>query len=88
MNDPQVPRLNRGVRLSRDPDGVPLLLAPEAILRLNDSAAAALELVDGTRSVDEIVDALCTRYRVVREEAARDVGELFDRLVQRGYVSR
>lgn len=82
------PQLARGVRLRRDLDGNPLLLVPEGILRLNDSAAATLALVDGRRSFDEIVGALCARFGVGRDEAARDVDELFDRLARRGYVQR
>jgi pyrroloquinoline quinone biosynthesis protein D len=82
-----VPRLNRGVRLRSEPDGSTLLLVPEGILRLNDTAAAILALVDGERTIDAIVDALAARFEVPREDLLRDVGELIDRLTLRGYVT-
>jgi pyrroloquinoline quinone biosynthesis protein D len=65
-----------------------MLLVPEGILRLNDSAAATLELVDGARTLTAIVDALCVRYAVPREDATRDVEDLIERLSRRGYVDR
>jgi len=83
-----VPRMSRGVRFRRDPDGSAMLLVPEGIVRLNDSAAATLELVDGTRTLSAIVDALCVRYAVPREDASRDVDDLIERLSRRGYVGR
>jgi pyrroloquinoline quinone biosynthesis protein D len=86
MTETAVPRMSRGVRFRRDPDGSAMLLVPEGIVRLNDSAAATLELVDGTRTLTAIVDALCVRYAVPREEASRDVDDLIERLSRRGYV--
>jgi pyrroloquinoline quinone biosynthesis protein D len=79
--------MSRGVRLRTDPDGSTLLLVPEGILRLNDTAAAILALVDGTRTIDGIVDTLEARFEVPREDLMRDVGELIDRLTLRGYVT-
>lgn len=79
--------MSRGVRMRTEPDGSTLLLVPEGILRLNESAAAILALVDGTRTIDEIVDALGERFEIPREDLVRDVGELIDRLTLRGYVT-
>jgi len=79
--------MSRGVRLRTEADGSTLLLVPEGILRLNDAAAAILALVDGTRTVDEIVDALCERFEAPREDLKHDVAELVDRLSRRGYVT-
>ncbi|MGH7437827.1 MAG: pyrroloquinoline quinone biosynthesis protein PqqE, partial [Polyangiaceae bacterium] len=57
------PRLARKARLRRDRrDGAVVLLGPERGLRLSPTAAATLELCDGTRTVDQIVDALMQRY--------------------------
>lgn len=67
---------------------MPLLLVPEGLLRLNASAAATLALVDGRRTFAEIVDALSDRFGIARDDAARDVDELFGRLRARGYVQQ
>jgi pyrroloquinoline quinone biosynthesis protein D len=82
-----VPLLRRGVRLREDTDGSTLLLVPEGILRLNETAAATLALVDGVRSVDAIVDALSARYAVARDDVMRDVEDLIGRLTLRGYLT-
>jgi pyrroloquinoline quinone biosynthesis protein D len=61
-----------------------LLLVPEGVVRLNPTAAAVLELCDGERSVDEIVDALAARYE--GPDLRDDVQGLVDGLTQRGLV--
>jgi len=63
-----------------------MLLVPEGALVLNQPAAAALELIDGERSVDEIVTAIVSRFDVTLERAHADVQELFERLEVRGFV--
>jgi pyrroloquinoline quinone biosynthesis protein E len=72
------PRFARGVRLRPDPrDGTPVLLSPERGLRLSATAAAVLELCDGARDVDAIVDALAARYAVaVAADRARIDGDV------------
>lgn len=87
LTNTAVPRLNRGVRLRNEPDGSTLLLVPEGIVRLNDTAAAVLALVDGTRTIEGIVDALGERFDAPRDDLAHDVAELIDRLTLRGYVT-
>jgi pyrroloquinoline quinone biosynthesis protein D len=65
-----------------------VLLYPEGVITLTEQAAEVLELVDGQRPLDDIVDTLAERYRdVVREEIHRDVLELFGRLSARGFVT-
>jgi PqqA peptide cyclase len=57
------PRLSRGARVRPDPrDGTPVLLSPERGLRLSETAAAIVDLCDGRRSLDALVEALATRY--------------------------
>lgn len=75
------------MRLHKDLDGTMLLLVPEGILRLNDTAAETLALVDGVRTIDAIVDALTARYAVPRDQLGRDVEDLIERLTLRGYVT-
>jgi pyrroloquinoline quinone biosynthesis protein D len=75
------PEFARGVRLRRERDGTALLLVPEGIVRLNATAAATLELVDGHRTIDEIVAIMEARHvDVPRGRVAADVRELFGRL--------
>lgn len=57
------PRLQRGGRLHRDDTrGVDLLLVPERVIRLSDTASAVLRLCDGARTVAEIVLEVQARY--------------------------
>ena len=77
------PTLGKGVRLRREPDGTAMLLVPEGALVLNPSAAAALDLVDGRRTVADIVTCLVESFEIGEDDARADVGSLFDRLVER-----
>ncbi len=74
------PALERGVRLRTADDGSAMLLVPEGAIKLNASAAAALALVDGERTLDEIVAQICTRFEVSDARARDDVTALFERL--------
>jgi pyrroloquinoline quinone biosynthesis protein D len=83
MISTQRPAFGKGVRLRREADGSAMLLVPEGALVLNASAAAALSLVDGTRSIDEIVAELVSQFDVAAEQAREDVNALFERLAER-----
>lgn len=63
-----------------------MLLVPEGALVLNSVAAVALELVDGTRCLDRIVEDVVDRFDVSTERALEDVRALFERLTARGFV--
>jgi len=86
MNGQTSPRFGKGVKLRRDADGTAMLLVPEGALILNDVAAVALELVDGARSLDQIVDDVVERFEVSPERAREDVQSLFSRLTERGFL--
>jgi len=86
MNGAAAPSLGKGVMLRRDRDGTPMLLVPEGALMLNPTAAAALELVDGRRTLDEIVAGVVERFDVPPEVAREEIGELLRRLTERGFV--
>lgn len=83
MTAAQRPAFGKGVRLRREADGSAMLLVPEGALVLNAAATAALSLVDGTRTVDDIVAALVAQFDVTPEEARADVESLFERLSER-----
>lgn len=86
MNETSAVRFGKGVRFRRDRDGNALLLVPEGALQLNGSAGAALELVDGARSVDDIVALLVEGFEVTRDDARSGVTEVFERLIERGFL--
>lgn len=63
-----------------------MLLIPEGMMTLNETAAAALALVDGSRSVEQIVEALGERFDVDSQRVRTDVETLLQRLADRGLV--
>ncbi len=80
MNPTARPAFERGVRLRTEDDGSAMLLIPEGAIKLNASAAATLGLVDGERTLDDIVGVLCSRFDVGDERARTDVVTLLERL--------
>ena len=70
-----------GVRLQLDKvSGEPVLLYPEGVLELNDTAHAILNLCNGATTVNEIVIALAAEYEVepdvLRADALECLGDL------------
>ena len=59
----QVPRLRRGFRLQWEPvQNCHVLLYPEGMIKLNDSAGEILQQIDGQHSVAQIISELCGRF--------------------------
>ena len=59
----KIPALRRGFRFQWEPaQGCHVLLYPEGMIKLNDSAGAILAEVDGQRSVAAIIDDLSARF--------------------------
>lgn len=59
----KIPVLRRGFRFQWEPaQGCHVLLYPEGMIKLNDSAGAILTEVDGQRSVAAIIDDLSARF--------------------------
>lgn len=83
MRNDERPAFGKGVRLRHEEDGSAMLLVPEGALMLNPAAIATLSLVDGVRTVDDIVAQLVLQFAVDNEQARADVAELFDRLAER-----
>lgn len=82
-----VPRLARGVRLSRDEARQRwVLLAPERILEPDEVAVEILRRIDGTRSLKEITDRLAEDFVADRAEIAADVDEFVASLAGKGMV--
>jgi len=69
------PTLTRGVRLQTDPKtGNSVLLFPEGVLELNETAQEILARCDG-RTVSEIIQALAEEYDAGSHMLADDVRE-------------
>ncbi|MCS0496231.1 pyrroloquinoline quinone biosynthesis peptide chaperone PqqD [Ancylobacter mangrovi] len=82
-----VPRLVRGVRLRHDEArGQWVLLAPERVLNPDPVAVEILKKVDGTRSVEVIIDELVSAFTVDRERVASDVDAFLAGLKEKGLI--
>ena len=80
------PRLARGVRLQMDAKtGNGVLLFPEGVLELNETAQEILTRCDG-RTVSDIVKALADEYNADNEMLAADVRETLANLQQRKLI--
>jgi pyrroloquinoline quinone biosynthesis protein D len=64
-----------------------VVLAPERLLLPDEPGVAILELVDGSRSVDQIVDALVARFGAPRETIATDVIEFLQDFADKGVLA-
>jgi pyrroloquinoline quinone biosynthesis protein D len=61
-----------------------VVLAPERLLLPDDLSVEILQLVDGTNTVDDIVDALMVKFSAQREEILTDVTALLQDLTDKG----
>jgi pyrroloquinoline quinone biosynthesis protein D len=83
MSDGQ-PRLAPGVRLHFDKTrDAWVLLAPERVIELEGPAADIARLCDGTRTLDQIVDALAVQYTADKTEIAGDVADMLAELAEK-----
>ncbi len=82
-----VPAFNRGFRLRFDEVRAAwVVLAPERLFMLDDPAVEVLKLVDGVRTLPEIVDALAARYDAPRSAIAGDVAAMLQDLADKGAI--
>ena len=87
MAKDRIPLLAPGCRFSTAEGQEDLLLIPEGALRLKGPARTILELCDGERALDEIVQELRRRYPL--EDAARietDAVAFVTRMRERGVL--
>ena len=86
IRDSVQPRLARGVRLETDSaTGKSVLLFPEGIVELNETAHGILTRCDG-RTVSEIVQALAEEYDADLAALGSDVRETLGDLQQRRLI--
>jgi pyrroloquinoline quinone biosynthesis protein D len=80
------PRISRGVRLQTDSKtGNSVLLFPEGVLELNETAQEILNRCNG-RTVSEIIQALAEQYDVDPKMLAVDVEETLTDLKRRKLI--
>jgi pyrroloquinoline quinone biosynthesis protein D len=64
-----------------------IMMAPERLMLPDEQAVEILKLVDGTASVDVIVDTLAARFNAPRGEIAGDVTEMLQDLADKGCLA-
>ena len=79
-------RLARGVRFRRLPDGAGVLLVPEGVVNLSETAAAVAELIDGVRSAGDIAAELARAFDAPRDRIEADVDELLVRFAGKTWL--
>lgn len=70
-SDSSQPRLAAGCRWGKNP-GEPAVLFPEGMIRLEGTGQQILELCDGQRTFDEIVNTLSARYMLAGQKKIRE----------------
>ena len=81
------PAFNRGFRLRHDQvRGAWVVLAPERLFLLDGPAVELLKLVDGARTVPEIVDELAVKFAAPREVIAKDVDAMLRDMSDKGAI--
>ncbi len=74
-----------GVRLKNDEaSDRKLLLMPECIVKLNHSATEVLELIDGSRTIEQIYSELASRYE--DDTLHKDLAEFIMDALSRGWI--
>jgi len=82
-----IPALPRGVRLRHDPArGSYVLLAPERVVKLDDTAHAVVAQIDGQRDLGAIAGQLATEYSADMETILGDICQLVTGLHARGLL--
>ena len=86
ISDAAQPRLGKGVRLQSDPTtGKSVLLFPEGVVELNETAHEILTRCDG-RTVSQIVQMLAEEYEADLAALAVDVRETLADLQRRKLI--
>lgn len=87
ISETVIPCYSPGVRMREDPTrGGWVVLAPERLFMPDDHAVAVLKLIDGIRTVRDIVDSLAVHYDAVRTVIAADVGAMLEDLAGKGAI--
>ena len=64
-----------------------VILAPERVLAPDEIAVEVLQLCDGVRSVEEMIEALAAKYTAERDAIATDVIVMLQDLADKGFLT-
>ena len=64
-----------------------VILAPERVLAPDEIAVEVLQLCDGARNVEAIIDQLATKYSAERAAIATDVIAMLQDLADKGFLT-
>jgi coenzyme PQQ biosynthesis protein PqqD len=64
-----------------------VILAPERVLAPDDIAVEVLQLCDGVRSVEAMIDLLAEKYAADRPAIATDVVAMLQDLADKGFLT-
>jgi pyrroloquinoline quinone biosynthesis protein D len=64
-----------------------VILAPERVLAPDEIAVEVLQLCDGIRSVEAIIDRLAAKYAAERNAIATDVIAMLQDLADKGFLA-
>ena len=64
-----------------------VILAPERVLAPDEIAVEVLQLCDGARSVEAIIDQLAAKYTAERSAIATDVIAMLQNLADKGFLT-
>jgi pyrroloquinoline quinone biosynthesis protein D len=85
--DERRPMFAPGVRLQTDAaTGQAVLLYPEGILELNETAHAIIKCCDGLTTVGQMVVTLAAEYEITESELRSDIDACLDDLQQKQLI--
>jgi pyrroloquinoline quinone biosynthesis protein D len=82
------PRLPRHAKLKFDETRERwVILAPERVLAPDEIAVEVLQLCDGARSVEQMIDQLAEKYAADRDAIGTDVIAMLQDLADKGFLT-
>jgi pyrroloquinoline quinone biosynthesis protein D len=88
VNEASRPILPRHAKLKFDETRqVWVILAPERVLAPDEIAVEVLQLCDGVRSVEAVIDQLAEKYASERDAIAVDVIAMLQDLADKGFLT-
>jgi len=78
---------NSSYRAIGDEGGLVVLPLKREVKVLNPVGVSIFKLLDGSRTIDQIVRAVCDEYEITEDVAQRDVQEFLDELSRHGMLA-